>query len=122
MKKIGFILLVFWLNLPVNASTLDGKDGSFNDLHQLLLSKELTPIDAASVGAAPAYYAVKGFLGINAIQFNFNRPTDEPWDKRYLNGGEHLTVDKGIAFSSCHFPGIFWFMFRNTKMCIRDRR
>ncbi len=114
MKKIGFIVLVFWLHLPLHASTLDGKDGSFNDLHQLLLSNELTPIDATSVGAAPAYYAVKGFLGINTIQFNFNRPTDEPWDKRYLNGGEQLTVDKGIAFSSCHFPGIFWFMFRNT--------
>lgn len=91
----------------------DGKTNSLDQLYKSLLSNELTPIDSNSVGNAPAYYAIKGYFQLTNINYEFFRQTDEAWDKRYLNGGNHLTVKKGIAFSSCDFPEIFWFLFRN---------
>lgn len=114
MRQILISIFLIFSSASTFASSLDGKIASFNDLHQLLLSGELTPIDATTVGNAPAYYAINGFISANKIKFEFLRATDEKWDKRYLDNGAPLVVKKGIAFSECDFSEIFWFMFRNT--------
>lgn len=113
MKKL-FCVIWFFSTLHLTmASTMDGKVASFNDMYLAMLSSELTPIDGKTVGHAPAYYANKGFIWFDKIDFEFDRPTDEPWDKRYLNGGEPLVVAKGVAFTECDFSEIFWLVPRN---------
>ena len=84
-----------------------------HQMYKLFLSDEMTPIDDKSVGHAPAYYAVNGFLAMKKINFEFFRPTDEFWDKRYVNGGENLVIKKGLAFEECDFPEFFFSLFRN---------
>lgn len=113
MKR--FTILGIWViqAFLINASSLDGRTVSFNDLYQILLSKEYTPIDGKTVGHAAAYYSNKGFIWLDKVKFEFDRPVDEPWDKRFLNGGEQLVVQKGIAFTECNFSEIFWLVTRN---------
>ncbi len=113
MKKVFFLLFICLFTSQLRAISLDPKIGSLNDLYKSILSDELSPIDSTSVGNAPAYYAIRGYLSILNTKYEFYRPTDEAWDKRFLNGGEHLSVKKGLAFSGCDFPEIFWFLFRD---------
>jgi len=113
MKKLFWLLISFSLFQCISASNLDGKVASFNDMYTSMLSNEYTPIDGKTVGHAPAYYANKGFIWFDKIDFEFNRPTDEAWDKRYLNNGEQLVVAKGVAFTECDFSEIFWLVPRN---------
>lgn len=86
---------------------------SLDDLYKKMMSNEYSPIDTNSVGSAPAYYAIKGFIYLGGKKYEFYRPTDEAWDKRFLNGGEPITIKKGLDIAHVDFPEIFWFLFRN---------
>ncbi|MFN8416352.1 MAG: potassium channel family protein [Cytophagaceae bacterium] len=111
--KVFRILLLFLLIVFGNTVNASQKVMSLNDIYQSMLSNHLDSIDGTTVGHSPAYYALNGFLGFRQTKFEFQRATDEYWDKRYLNGGEQLIVNKGIAFEDCEFPEVFWFLFRN---------
>ncbi len=113
MKKLFYIFSIIWCVQSTWASTLDGKTVSFNAMYQAMLSNEYTPIDGKTVGHAAAYYANKGFIWFDKMDIEFDRPVDEPWDKRYLDGGEQLIVQKGMAFTECNFSEIFWMVTRN---------
>lgn len=109
VKKLIFIFLLS----NVFAGSLDNSTVSFHQLYSFLLSNETTPINEKSVGNAPAYYAINGFSTLYNIKFEFVRSTDEAWDKRFNNGGDRLYVKKGLAFSHCTFPEVYWLVPRN---------
>ncbi|MCU0417707.1 MAG: potassium channel family protein [Cytophagaceae bacterium] len=114
MKHLLFVFLCcVFSGYPLPLSAEVNTNMSLNDLYTHLLSDELYPIDKTTVGHSPAYYALRGFYAFQHVQFEFQRSTDEFWDKRYLNGGDTLIVNKGIAFENCHFPEVFWFLFRS---------
>ena len=95
------------------ASRLDGKTVSFADFFHAILDDETLPFNDHSKGRMGAYLSMKGFCLYDDVKFEFNRTTDDQWDRRYANGGELIRVKKSIDFTQCSFSEVYWLLFNN---------
>lgn len=95
------------------ASVLDGKTISHAQFFKAILDDEKMPFNDHSKGRMGAYLSVNGFCLYDGLNFEFNRTTDDYWDRRFSDGGEEIRVKKSIDFTMCTFSEIYWLLFNN---------
>ncbi len=113
-RKILVVCLFICLGCsPGFASRLDGKTIHFSDFFEAILDNEKMDFTDHSKGRTGAYYSTQGFCLYDEMILSFDRQADDPWDKRFTNGGELLRVKKAIDFKQCTFDEVYWLVFRN---------
>ncbi len=115
-QSTRFILLCLFIGmgyLPSFASVLDGKTISHADFFKAILDDEKMPFNDHSKGRMGAYLSINGFCLYDGLNFEFNRTTDDYWDRRFSDGGEVIHVKKAIDFTTCTFSEIYWLLFNN---------
>lgn len=95
------------------ASVLDGHTVSHAEFFKAIMDNEKMPFNDHSKGRMGAYLSINGFCLYDDLVFEFNRSTDDYWDRRFSDGGETIYIKKGIDFTTCTFSEIYWLLFNN---------
>ena len=113
MTLLAAVFVLLCSGCVASASSLDGSTGSFADIFRLMTNNEVDTFSTGTIGFPSAYYTRSKFLVIRNVKFRFDRAKDNPWDKRFTDGGEPIRITKGIEFLNCEFPDVYWLVFRN---------
>jgi len=114
MIRALFLITLFLGYLPIQASRIDGKSVTFNDLFEVMTDNTSDPFSAATIGSPVAFYSQQGFVIIKGCKVEFNREKDNIWDNRFAKGSaQKIVIKKGIDFVDCEFSMSYWFVFRD---------